>query len=85
MRLKRFCSCSPCEISKFQMNGDKANAHAGMPFLRYVSVCLISFLLIVGCKDQGQQPISGRGSFAFIVHWALLSLTWINASTRAFL
>jgi len=48
-------------MCKFQITEDWTNAHAGMPFLRYISVCRISpkgwFLA---------TALLGRGSFVFI-------------------
>ena len=57
-------------MCKFQITESKANAHAGMPFLRYASVCRADFLSVFGRIDQGQQPVWGVGRLylSFIRH-----------------
>ena len=48
-------------MCKFQIDGNRTNAHAGMPFLRYASVCRADFSVGFGRIDQGQQPVWGVG------------------------
>ena len=54
-------------MCKFQITESKANAHAGMPFLRYASVCDADFLSVFGRIDQGQQPVWGVGRLCLSV------------------
>ena len=65
--IKSFCSCSLNEISTISMNENKANAHAGMLYLRYVSVCCADSSVGLWSYGQRATALSGRGSFAFIV------------------
>lgn len=60
-RNREFSSCSLAEICKFHKNGDKANAHAGMPFCGMLQIVVSAIRLIFGRVDQGQQPIWGVG------------------------
>ena len=60
-RKRVFCFCPQSEISTISLDESKANAHAGMPFLRYVSVCYAGFLAGLWSYDQGQQPVWGVG------------------------
>ncbi len=61
VRNREFSSCSLAEICKFHKNGDKANAHAGMPFCGMLQIVVSAIRLIFGRVDQGQQPIWGVG------------------------
>ena len=58
---KEFSSCSLSEISKFQKNGNKVNAHAGMPFCGISRFAMPASQLVFGHIDQGQQPFGGVG------------------------
>ena len=82
-RNREFCSCSQSEICKFQLHENKANAHAGMPFLRYTSVCCIDFL--VGLWSYGQRATALFGAWVARVYRvkALQSLDWVNRSEPA--
>ena len=70
VRNREFSSCPLDEIYKFQMNGDKANAHAGVPFCGMLQIVVSAFWLIFGRIDQGQQPFWGVGRLclSFIRH-----------------
>ena len=70
VRNREFSSCPLDEICKFQMNGDKANAHTGMPFCGMLQIVVSAFGLIFGRIDQGQQPFWGVGRLclSFIRH-----------------
>ncbi|WP_295056717.1 hypothetical protein [uncultured Fibrobacter sp.] len=61
VRNREFSSCSLAEICKFHKNGDKANAHAGMPHCGMLQIVVSAIRLIFGRVDQGQQPIWGVG------------------------
>ena len=61
VRNREFSSCSLAEICKFHKNGNKANAHAGMPFCGMLQIVVSAIRLIFGRVDQGQQPIWGVG------------------------
>ena len=67
---REFSSCPLDEICKFQMNGDKTNAHAGMPHCGMLQIVVSAFGLIFGRIDQGQQPFWGVGRLclSFIRH-----------------
>ena len=70
-------------MCKFQITEDKANAHAGMPFLRYASVCRTDFLSVFGRKTKGNSPF---GAWVVCVYRLLgmHSLTLVNATIYAF-
>ncbi|MBQ9212373.1 MAG: hypothetical protein IJ150_00310 [Bacteroidales bacterium] len=53
-------------MCKFQITEDKTNAHAGMPFLRYASVCRTDFLVGLWSYRPRATALLGRGSFVFI-------------------
>ena len=63
-----FCSCSPREMCKFQIDGDKADTHASMLYFLRASVCRADFLVGLWLYDQRATARLGRGSFAFIVY-----------------
>ena len=77
MKIESYSSCSHSEISKFQLHEDKANAHAGMPFLVYLG---LSYQFLVGMCN------SPFGAWVVCVYRvkALLSLRVVNATTCAF-
>ena len=53
---REFSSCSQSEMCKFQIDEDKADTHAGMPFFGVPQFAVQATALL------------GRGSFAFIVY-----------------
>ena len=65
---KSFCSCSLDEMCKFQIDGNRTNAHACMPFLRYASVCRADFSVGLWSYRPRATARLGRGSFVFIVY-----------------
>jgi len=60
-RNREFSYCSLAEICKFHKNGDKANAHAGMPFCGVSRFVVTGFSTGLWSYDQGQQPVWGVG------------------------
>jgi hypothetical protein len=64
-------------MCKFQIDEDKANAHAGMPF------CGVSRFVVPVLCWYGQQPFRGVGRLC-LSSIGMHSLTLVNATTRAF-
>ena len=64
-------------MCKFQIDENKANAHAGMPFFG-----VPRFVAPASCW-YGQQPFGGVGRLR-LSSIGMHSLTLVNATTRAF-
>ena len=48
-------------MCKFQIDGNRTNAHAGMPFYGMLQFVVPTFRSVFGRIDQGQQPVWGVG------------------------
>ena len=66
VRNREFSSCSLAEICKFHKNGNKANAHAGMPFCGMLQFVMPTFLVGLWSYRPRATARLGRGSFVFI-------------------
>ena len=48
-------------MCKFQIDGNRTNAHAGMPFCGMLQFVIPTSWSVFGRIDQGQQPVWGVG------------------------